>query len=97
MTRTLKRGMGQRQVAEDARALDGIIKYMTTLQSTVTIRDLVMTQNIEAKPVLRLLKILVSAGIVEKVGKRQWVLTIPFAINPKYNADTIAQEAAYNV
>jgi hypothetical protein len=43
------------------------------------------------------LKILVSAGIVEKVGKRQWVLTIPFAINPKYNADTIAQEAAYNV
>ena len=85
--------MSKRQITEDARALDGIIKYMLQ-QSPITIRDLVMTQNLEPKPVLRLLKILAKTGIVEKVGKRQWILTIPFAFNPQYNADEIALEAA---
>lgn len=90
----LKQGMGQRQVSEDARSLDGIIKYMTTQQSSITIRDLVMTQNLEPKPILRLLKILAKTGIVEKIGKRQWVLTISFALDPKYDAYKIAQDAA---
>ena len=94
MTMRLKQGMGPKQVVEDARSLDGIIKYMTTLQSVITIRDLVMTQNLEPKPVLRLLKILAKAGIVEKIGKRQWALTIPFALDPKYDAHEIAQGAA---
>jgi len=85
--------MSKRQITEDARALDGIIKYMLQ-QSPITIRDLVMTQNLEPKPVRRLLKILTNAGIVEKVGKTQWILTIPFAINPEYNADEIATNAA---
>lgn len=94
MIKRLKVGRSRKQIAEDADALDGIIKYML-LQSPVTIRDLVMTQNLEPKPVLRLLKILVNAGIVEKVGKRQWVLTISFALGTKqYNADEIATSAA---
>ena len=89
--------MSKRQITEDARALDGIIKYMLQ-QSPITIRDLVMTQNLEPKPVLRLLKILANAGIVEKVGKRQWVLTIPFALGTKqYNADEIATNAASTI
>jgi len=93
MTPRLRQGMSKRQITEDARALDGIIKYMLQ-QSPITIRDLVMTQNLEPKPVLRLLKILANAGIVEKIGKRQWTLTIPFALDPKYDAHEIAQEAA---
>lgn len=87
---TLKKGMGQKQVIEDARALDGIIKYMSGSQSRVTIRDLVMTQNLEPKPVSRLLKILANAGIVEKIGKREWeLITVPDT-----DPYEIAQEAA---
>jgi len=53
-----------------------------------------MTQNLEPKPVLRLLKILAKANIIEKVGKRQWILTIQFAFDPQYDANKIALEAA---
>ena len=93
MTPRLRQGMSKRQITEDARALDGIIKYMLQ-QSPVTIHDLVMTQNLEPKPVRRLLKILANASIVEKVGKTQWILTIPFAMNPVYDANKIAASAA---
>mgnify|MGYP002661052375 CR=1 FL=1 len=93
MTPRLRQGMSKRQITEDARALDGIIKYMLQ-QSPITIRDLVMTQNLGPKSILRLLKILAKAGIAEKVGKRQWILTIPFALNPQYDANKIALEAA---
>ena len=93
MTPRRRQGMSKRQITEDARALDGIIKYMLQ-QSPITIRDLVMTQNLEPKPVLRLLKILAKANIIEKVGKRQWILTIQFAFDPQYDANKIALEAA---
>jgi histone H3/H4 len=93
MIRRLHIGRSKKQIAEEADNLDGIIKYMLQ-QSPVTIRDLVMTQNLEPKPVRRLLKILANAGIVEKVGKTQWILTIPFATNPVYDANKIAASAA---
>lgn len=41
MTPRLRQGMSKRQITEDARALDGIIKYMLQ-QSPITIRDLVV-------------------------------------------------------
>jgi len=92
MNRILKRGMGRKQVIEDARAIEGILNYMTKM-SHVTIRDLVMTQNLEPKPVSRLLKILANADVVEKIGKRQWAITITAAMNG-WDAGSIAEKAA---
>jgi len=93
VTGRLKLGIGQKQVIEDARSLEGILNYITT-QSSATVDDLVMTQNLEQKPVSRLLKMLANAGIVEKTGKRQWVLATKSTLDPKHDAYKIALEAA---
>lgn len=73
------KGRPRAQVQEDAATTAAMIDHMATNQGPTSLHELIMTQYIERKTVIRLMKIAETAGLVALVRPRPkaWELVRP--------------------
>lgn len=73
------KGRSRAQVREDAATAAAMIDHMAANQGATTLHELIMTQYVERKTVIRLMKIAETAGLVALVQPRPktWELVRP--------------------